>query len=57
MGDIPPARIERTSVGLESEPEAPLQKSTGKPKPRPAPQAIPEIAEQDEETHELDTLA
>ncbi|MGB9333579.1 MAG: hypothetical protein WCB14_01105 [Candidatus Acidiferrales bacterium] len=57
MGDLPPARIEKTTIGLESEPEDPLQKSKEKPKPKPAPQAIPEIAEQDEETHELDTLA
>jgi hypothetical protein len=57
MDELPPGRVERSSIPLDRESENPAPQPKEKRKPKPAPQDVPEIAEEDEETHELDTLA
>lgn len=57
MEDLPPGRIERSIVPIDREPENQAPPPKEKRKPKSTPQDVPEIAEEDEETHELDTLA
>jgi hypothetical protein len=59
MADMPPPRIERLPLSSENERESPLAKRKGKRLPRPEEEPVPDVSspEDDENKHELDTLA
>jgi len=59
MADMPPARIERLPLSSENDREAPLSNRKEKRPRRSSEEAVPDVAsaEDDEDKHELDTLA
>jgi len=59
MADMPPARIERLPLSSENDRESPLSNRKEKRPRRPPEETVSDVAaaEDDEDQHELDTLA